>query len=169
MEIKDLKTKSEKVFPEIIITSPNPREATLLQDDYAGVYGETTAIFTYTYQNYITKLFNNDIADVLEKIAVKEMRHHDILGTTIARLGGNPMLRSDNGWWTGAFANYTVNLKDMLVQNIRAEQRAILNYRRTIAKLSNESIKETLECIIADEEVHIQTFDALLKYTEFWK
>ena len=52
----------------------------------------------------------------------------------------------------------------MLLDNIKAEQAAIQNYRRTIAKLTNQSIIETVECIIADEEVHIATFAVLLKY-----
>lgn len=169
LDLKELKTKSDKVYPEIIITAPNPAEAALLQSDYAGTGSETTAIMTYIYQSYIIRLFDEDIADVLEKIAITEMHHHDILGTTIARLGGNPVIGADNRWWTGANVNYSVNLKDMLTENIKAEQAAIQNYRCTIAKLTNESIKETLECIIADEEVHIATFAILLKYLEFWK
>ena len=124
---------------------------------------------TYIYQNYITRLYNEDVAEVLERIAITEMHHHDILGTTIARLGGNPVIGADNCWWTGANVNYAVNLKEMLLDNIKAEQAAIQNYRRTIAKLTNQSIIETVECIIADEEGHIATFAVLLKYLEFWK
>ena len=99
---------------------------------------------TYIYQNYITRLYNEDVADVLERIAITEMHHHDILGTTIARLGGNPVIGADNCWWTGANVNYAVNLKEMLLDNIKAEQAAIQNYRRTIAKLTNQSIIETV-------------------------
>ena len=139
MDIKELKTKSERVYPEIVINAPNPAEAAVLQSDYAGKGSETTAIMTYIYQNYI------------------------------ARLGGNPVIGADNCWWTGANVNYAVNLKEMLLDNIKAEQAAIQNYRRTIAKLTNQSIIETVECIIADEEVHIATFAVLLKYLEFWK
>jgi len=169
LDIKELKTKSDRVYPEIVINAPNPAEAAVLQSDYAGKGSETTAIMTYIYQNYITRLYNEDVADVLERIAITEMHHHDILGTTIARLGGNPVIGADNCWWTGANVNYAVNLKEMLLDNIKAEQAAIQNYRRTIAKLTNQSIIETVECIIADEEVHIATFAVLLKYLEFWK
>ena len=92
MDIKELKTKSERVYPEIVINAPNPAEAAVLQSDYAGKGSETTAIMTYIYQNYITRLYNEDVAEVLERIAITEMHHHDILGTTIARLGGNPVI-----------------------------------------------------------------------------
>ena len=87
MDIKELKTKSDRVYPEIVINAPNPAEAAVLQSDYAGKGSETTAIMTYIYQNYITRLYNEDVAEVLERIAITEMHHHDILGTTIARSG----------------------------------------------------------------------------------
>ena len=120
MDIKELKTKSDRVYPEIVINAPNPAEAAVLQSDYAGKGSETTAIMTYIYQNYITRLYNEDVAEVLERIAITEMHHHDILGTTIARLGGNPVIGADNCWWTGANVNYAVNLKEMLLDNIKS-------------------------------------------------
>ena len=80
MDIKELKTKSERVYPEIVINAPNPAEAAVLQSDYAGKGSETTAIMTYIYQNYITRLYNEDVADVLERIAITEM--HPILPAT---------------------------------------------------------------------------------------
>ena len=36
MDIKELKTKSDRVYPEIVINAPNPAEAAVLQSDYAG-------------------------------------------------------------------------------------------------------------------------------------
>lgn len=76
MDIKELKTKSDRVYPEIVINAPNPAEAAVLQSDYAGKGSETTAIMTYIYQNYITRLYNEDVAEVLERIAITEMHHH---------------------------------------------------------------------------------------------
>lgn len=169
MDLKELKTRSDRKYPEIIVTAPNPFEAAVLQRDYAGRESETTAILTYIYQHYTTKPFNEDVANVLEKIAIVEMRHHDLLGTTIAQLGGNPIIGADGCWWTGANVSYAGNLREMLLGNIKAEQIAIQNYRKTIARISNDTIKEAIDCIISDEEVHIATFTVLLKYLEFWK
>ena len=76
MDIKELKTKSERVYPEIVINAPNPAEAAVLQSDYAGKGSETTAIMTYIYQNYITRLYNEDVADVLERNAPPRYSRH---------------------------------------------------------------------------------------------
>ena len=66
-------------------------------------------------------------------------------------------------YWNGSFANYTLDPKRYLSENILAEQNAIMNYERTILNLSTDSVKMLLERIILDEEIHIKIFKQLLK------
>lgn len=169
MDFKELLTKSDAPWPEPEITHPNTNDAMLLQEDYAAHLSETTAVMTYMYQAYIIHLMDDNIAEIIENIAISEMRHHEILGEMIATLGGNPVIGAKKGWWSGSYLNYTKNIRDMLIHNINIEQKAIEHYYFTISKLNNDSIKRVIERIILDEKIHIETFKALLDYVTFWK
>lgn len=48
------------------------------------------------------------------------------------------------------------------MQNIAAEEAAILNYERTVLNLRTESVKQLVERIILDEELHIKIFKEML-------
>ncbi|NCA66561.1 MAG: bacterioferritin [Clostridia bacterium] len=169
MDFSKLLVRSDAEWPEAVIEHPNLKEAMLLQEDYAAKDSETTAIFTYSFQTYIIEPMDETLGHIFEEIAISEMTHHEKLGLMIVQLGGNPVIGARNGWWNGSYVNYTRNIRDMLVHNIKIEQAAIMHYRETISKLSNPSIKAVLERIILDEEIHIVTFKALLDYVTFWK
>ena len=90
------------------------------------------------------------------------MLHDKLLGETIYKLGGYPVMGART-YWNGSFANYTLSPQKYLRENVLAEQNAIMNYERTILNLSSDSVKMLLERIILDEEVHIKIFKQLLK------
>ncbi len=155
------KFSSELPYPEI-----TPREdiadAKLLMPSYGGATSELTAILTYAFQSYICY----DIEELkypLEQIAIVEMRHHELLGTTITKLGGYPIM-GNRTYWNGSFVDYTLEPKKFLEQNIISEETAILNYERTILNLNDDQVKLLLERIILDEEIHIKVFKELLKH-----
>ena len=154
------KYASELPYPEIEVEQ-NVAESKLLMPVYSGSSGELTAVLTYCFQLYITPKCP-DIQEALEGIAVTEMRHHELLGKTIYKLGGYPIMGART-YWNGSFANYTLDPKRYLRENILAEQNAIMNYERTILNLSTDSVKMLLERIILDEEIHIKIFKQLLK------
>jgi len=156
----ELKYASALPYPEIIVDE-NLAEAKILMPNYAGMSGELTAILTYAFQSYITLNMPN-IRTVLEGIARCEMHHHELLGTTITKLGGYPIMGART-YWNGSFANYTLNPKKFLMQNIAAEENAIRNYEQTILNLSSPQVKTLIERIILDEQVHIEDFKELLQ------
>lgn len=156
----NLKYASDLPYPEIVVDE-NLQEAKMLMPSYSGVAGELTAILTYAFQSYIT-LKQQDVKEVLEKIAQVEMHHHELLGTTITKLGGFPVMGARN-YWNGSFVNYTLDPKKFLAQNIVAEENAIRNYERTILNITSPQVKTLLERIILDEQVHIEDFKELLK------
>lgn len=152
---------SELPYPEVIIAEENLPEAKLLMPSYSGAASELTAVTTYIFQSYIS-VKNDELRRTLEGIAITEMHHHELLGTTIYKLGGYPVM-GGRTYWNGSFVNYTLDPKKYLQQNIVAEEDAILNYERTILNLKTESIKMLLERIILDEEIHIKIFKDLLR------
>lgn len=154
------KFASDLPYPTVDVKS-NLAESKLLMPSYSGQNGELTAILTYCFQCYISPK-RPDLADALIGIAKCEMHHHKLLGDTIYKLGGYPIMGART-YWNGSYANYTLDPKKFLQQNIMAEESAILNYERTILNLSDECVKMLLERIILDEEIHIKIFKELLK------
>lgn len=154
------KYASELPYPDIEVEK-NIAESKLLMPVYSGSSGELTAVMTYCFQMYVTPK-HPDIQQALKGIAVTEMLHHKLLGETIYKLGGYPVIGART-YWNGSFANYTLSPQKFLRENILSEQNAIMNYERTILNLSSDSVKMLLERIILDEEVHIGIFRQLLK------
>lgn len=140
-----------------------PQDVRCIVDDYSGRAGELTAITQYIYQQYISHSFDEELAKELLRIAIVEMHHHELLGEAIAQMGGDPIMGGSTCFWSGSNVNYTKNPVTFLRNNIQAEYQAIANYRRSIACVRNESLKELLARIIMDEELHIEIFTQQLK------
>jgi Mn-containing catalase len=162
MDFEELIAYDSQPYPEPVIPYKNPLEAKRLMNDYGGRDSETTAILQYSYQTYIIKQAFPAYAKKLEEIAIVEMRHHELLGTTIAELGGYPVIGGKNSFWNGSYVNYVNDLKKLLEANIQGEELAIINYEKTILSIQNDSIKQLIERIILDEKQHIVIFKAML-------
>ena len=74
-------------YPEIKNIPKNILYAKILSFAYAGSTSEETAVHQYIYQSYF---FKDDIKDILEHIAIVEMKHSELLGQAILKLGLNP-------------------------------------------------------------------------------
>ncbi len=157
--MENQKYASELPYPSIDVDK-NVAESKMLMPSYAGSASELTAILTYAFQSYITPRYP-EIAKAMEGVAMVEMHHHELLGKAIYALGGYPVMGART-WWNGSFANYTLDPKKYLLENIRSEKNAIVNYERTILNLTDESVKTLLGRIIIDEEIHIKVFKDLL-------
>ena len=150
---------SELPYPEIDCAE-NLADSKLLMPLYGGPAGELTAITTYCFQSYVTTRFK-EVAAAAGGIAKTEMHHHELLGRAIVKLGGYPVM-GGRTYWSGSFPNYTLDPKKFLRENITAEETAILNYERTVLALRTESVKNLLERIVLDEELHIKIFKELI-------
>ncbi|MBR5174166.1 MAG: manganese catalase family protein [Clostridia bacterium] len=157
MDLK--KFASELTYPEISVER-NLADSRLLMPSYGGNASEITAIMTYSFQHFVCPV--KEIGEILAGISTVEMRHMELLGEAIVELGGYPII-GGRTYWNGSYVNYTLDTKKFLRQNILAEENAILNYERTILNLSQDSLKQLLERIILDEELHIKLFKELLQ------
>jgi bacterioferritin len=170
MEIKDLPYSTGEGFPKIVVDTPDKNTVALLKNLYASCGSETTAILQYIYQSYVVAPKEKEIADILSKIAMTEMHHHEELGRAIVAFGGVPFYTSSQGIPFSARCVYDgTNLKQMLLANINAEAQAIESYNNAIKKVNNESLKQFLTRIVNDEESHKKTFECLLEYVSFYK
>lgn len=170
MDIKNLPVSANRDFPQVTIQGENRLWANILQNLYADCDSETSGILQYVYQSYVTRPMEEDIANILEKIAMVEMRHHEQLGNTIVKLGGNPYyVNSRKMPFRISCVSPTRNLKEMLRVDIKGEEEGILAYDRAINMIENESIKALLERIKEDEIIHKNTLQTIYEYISFYK
>lgn len=81
---------SDIAYPALDGIGEDPAALKLISPAYAGNEGELTAVLQYIYQHI---LFDHagckDYADILLKVAITEMKHLEILGSLILRLGAD--------------------------------------------------------------------------------
>ena len=94
--------------------------------------------------------------------------HLDMLMHAITAFGGVPRYEDAQGnYFNTANLNYSIKLKEMLENNIKAESITIENYKIAIGKVKNQSLKDLFFRIIEDEERHIEIFKRIKDNVEF--
>lgn len=154
-------------YPEIKVEKQNMGYANILLKDYAGEVSELTAINLYVYQHIVSDKRYSDFAELIGGISIVEMKHLELLGETITMLGIKPIY-IDNACppgsiWTPCYINFTTFIREMLIEDIESEKKAIENYKYHISIIDDIYIKKLLERIILDEEVHLKLFNKMLK------
>lgn len=157
-------------YPEPRIERPNVQYANLLLEDYAGAVSEFTAINLYVYQHIVSEGKFDDYAELIGGVSMAEMKHLELLGETIKLLGVKPIYVSSacplGQLWTPAYVNFTTYIKKMLKEDIEAESKAIETYKYHISIIKDKYIRQLLERIILDEELHLKLFyDMFKKYS----
>ena len=162
-----MKCKVDIPYPKIMIKKKNPQMARMIMHSYAGDVSEDTAIHQYMFQSIVLQKETKEVAEILEQIAIVEMRHLQILGELIRELGVYPIyldpIVDQHEFWSAKYVNYEVNLKEMLILNMEAEQKAILQYNSLIHVIDEEDVKTILKRIVLDERLHLEIFEKLLQ------
>ncbi|MCI8444660.1 MAG: hypothetical protein HFJ37_05915 [Clostridia bacterium] len=164
-EINRMMDKTSKIpYPKIPDLYPNSRYARMIQEDFAGKDGELTAITQYIYE-HINFSDKEKLSLVLKRIAIEEMRHLDILGEIIKKLGGKAhYINSNEDQWTAKNVNYNIeNLKEIMRYNILSEEKAIMGYRKAMRYTNNIQLRRVFERIIIDENMHKEIFKSILE------
>ena len=139
----------------------NVRALRVVSPAYAGRDGELTAILQYVYQSILLGgSGEKELSALLLSIAVEEMRHLQILGTLIVKLGAPPVFTAcppyPVSYYSASCVNYAKSPRAMLAADISAERTAISEYERMIACLGNEPAAAVLARIRDDEEEHLR-------------
>lgn len=108
---------------------------------------------------------NTKLSTVLVRIAISEMKHLDILGKLIRRMGNTPSFKSSKGtYWNAENLMYQPrNRIEMMRRNIYAEQEAIKGYQKAKQYTNNRELIETLDKIIEEEKSHIEIFEIIMR------
>ena len=163
MKFENIEVKINEPYPEIVGAT-----VALLKNLANGKVGEMAASSQYIFQSVVADVANEEIAEIFEEIGIVEMMHLDMLMHAISKFGGIPKYEDAVGnYFNTSGLNYTVKLKDMLMHNMNAEQRAIKLYEETIRRVNNSSLIKLLERIIKDEKRHVEIFKQILNTVEF--
>lgn len=169
MDVSGFKFKAIEEYPSLDGLHKSSADVRLLQDAFAGKASEFSAIAQYMYQHLISNGYDASVAEVFSGISLVEMHHYELLGEAIAKMGGDPIVGGVGGWWRGDYVYYSRSLREMLDRDIRDEEMAIRDYRRIAQLASQNTIKELVERIIADEELHILILSEVRRNLTFWK
>ena len=97
--------------------------------------------------------------DAFQEIAIQEMKHAESIAERLFYLGGIPTTKPEP-------INVGKALKEMLVQDVKDEEKAMKMYKEIIELARNEKDETTAFLfmeILKDEEDHHDTFTTLLE------
>ena len=155
-------------FPTTDGICPDAYSLAVLSPAYASSIGELNAVLQYIYQSFIfEKQGMADYAEVLESIAIAEMLHLELLGKTIIALGAQPIYSQNPptafNFYSAKYVSYSRNLVNMIEDDIMGEKHAIALYNKMLCRLKNEQIKKIISRILADEKLHLEKLNEILK------
>jgi bacterioferritin len=121
---------------------------------------ELTAISQYMVHSEMAANWNyKELAEVVEKRAIDEMKHAEMHIGRILFLEGLPIVSNLNPIHIGA------DVEKALQNDHAAEEGAIREYNKAIAvavEVKDNGTREMLESILKDEEAHIDWIEAQL-------
>jgi bacterioferritin len=121
---------------------------------------ELTAINQYILHSEMCANWGYErLHDVIEKRAIEEMKHAEMLIARVLFLEGKPIVSKLNDLHVGA------EVLDQLQNDVEAEYGAVKTYNAAISQavsLGDNGTRELLEEILEDEEEHIDWLEAQL-------
>lgn len=163
-----MELKADIPYPSLENVGEDCRALRIVSPAYAGREGELTAILQYVYQSVLTGACGEEeLSRLLISIAVNEMRHVEILGTLITKLGAPPVFTAcppyPVGFYSASCVNYVRSPEGMLAADIQGEKQAIACYKRMLRELCNPCVSEVIGRIVKDEEVHLAALERAYK------
>ena len=147
---------------------PDAYSLRIISPAYASPQSELNAILQYIYHSFFfEKEGFKDIADTLTSIAIAEMRHLDLLGSTILALGTAPVYAqypaTGFNFYSSKYVAYSCTLRNMLEDDLIGERHAVASYSKMLKCLKNKQVGAIIERIIADEKLHVAKLESILK------
>ena len=149
-------------YPPLDCIGCDLQSARIIFPAYATAHGELTEVLQYIYHSFrFGCLEDRQTAETLAGIAVAEMRHFDILGEMLLRLGVDPVYTTDLpgtpfNFYSASAVSYSKTPKKMLMDDLSGELCAVQTYGRMLSRLCNEDVAAVIARIKMDEELHVQ-------------
>ena len=153
-------------YPELSALTADCKNAQIIMPAYADAESEMTAVLQYIFQSInFDASGNSRFAAALEEIAIAEMKHLDLLGEALLRMGVSPIYvrRPPNrcDYYSACNVNYSVQPAAMIAADISAETGAIRSYEQMLCKITNPTLSALISRILLDERLHLQAFKTM--------
>lgn len=152
-------------YPTLDTIDTDVRSGQILSFAYATNNGEVTATLQYSFQHFVLDTYDKKIAYTLQQIALAEMTHVEILAKTMLRLGVTPTFTqypNSRRYYDTSCVSQTTTLSKMLMDDLKSELNAIVEYKKIVAALQNDQVAAIVERIILDEQLHVETIKQLM-------
>ena len=156
-----LKAMAENLpYPDLSGIKPSFKDAAVISPAYADIHSELTAILQYLFHSLaFSEQGDDQNARLLMSIAVAEMRHLNLLGEALSRLGISPVFsrRPPNKceFFSAGCVDYCTSPAAMLASDIAGESEAIRIYECILVKLSDKTLIDLISRIVLDEKMHL--------------
>lgn len=152
-------------YPSTEVLQKDVRSGQIISFAYATLRGELTATLQYLYHKFYFANVDSDDASVIQSIAVAEMKHLDILGEAMLKLGVSPKFvqcPNSQAYYNASVVSQATTPSKMLMDDIQGEMNAIADYQKMLFVLKNEQVEAIIQRIILDEQLHLETLKKLL-------
>ena len=127
---------------------------------YAGREGELTSVLRYVYQSVVLgQRGETELSHLLQRIAADEMRHLQIIGSLITRLGAPPIFAAcppyPVGFYSASCVNYARETEEMLAADIAAEENSVKTYAAMLETMENPAAAEVILAVMEEEREHL--------------
>ncbi len=144
------------------------RALRIVSPAYAGREGELTSVLQYVYQSvFLGAQGYSALAGKLERIAAEELRHLQLLGSLVSRLGAPPVFTAcppyPVAYYSASSVNYAKTPSEMIEADIRMERASAAAYARMLEGIENDGAAELLTRLKEEELAHLSL---LLKIRE---
>lgn len=109
---------------------------------------------------------DKDDAQTLMSIGIAEMKHIEILGEAMLKLGVSPKYMqcpNTQTYYNASTVSQAVTPAKMLMDDVQGEMNAIADYQKMLFILKNEQVEALIQRIILDEQLHLETLKNMLK------
>lgn len=153
-------------YPSTDNLEKDVRSGQIISFAFASLKSELTAILQYVYHHFHFGPINSEDADTMQGIALAEMKHLDIIGEAMLKLGVNPLYvqcPNTRTYFNSSTVSQAVVPQKMIMDDIEGELEAIANYKKMLFILENEQVEAIIQRIILDEQLHVERLKEMLK------
>ncbi len=128
---------------------------------YAGREGELSSVLQYVYQSIVLgQRGERELSMLLQRIASEEMRHLQIVGSLITRLGAPPLFTAcppyPVGYYSASCVNYAKETGEMLAADVASEENSVKAYEGMLKEIENPAAAEVILALMKEEEEHLR-------------
>lgn len=139
--------------------------ARIILPAYAGDHSELQSVLQCVYHGfYYLSNGANELAELADRIFAAEIRHLDLLGEILLKLGVDPVFAMRRDYRTEYFSTETIcyskTPQKMLLDDIACKMLMVKRYKAMTERLTDGKTRGAVESILKDEQEHLAALES---------